>query len=986
MSGLFRHSLRFVAVGVVNTAIGLLAIYAVIFFFNTGPATANAFGYAIGLAVSFALNRIWTFGDDRSVVKVLPRFLLAAAISYLLNLSVVMLCTYYFGVGPYLVQLFGIGIYTVTLFLGCRWFVFQESSQSEVSLKPNLIGCKLHNSSKDSPALHRQLLNQFFVLTLVGIIPILIAMSYMHLWQWDLSIPLDYRTQNSDETWQHILTKMVVDTGWILNNPYLGAPDVAHWHNNPAAQTSALHSILMLGISKVVSDSIAVQQIYYVLNFSLISLTTFFSCRLLGIARLPAFCIGILFSLLSYRFNHIAYSFIPNYFVVPLALVAIFWIITGEFFKYFKIAGKNNGEALKEVFSSPKFLLGLFFIVLISLSDGYYAFFTLLLLGFAVFIRALSGDIKKPASLLAPLTYIATLLTVALLLAWPINAYKHSHHEEFSPNGVEDPALVRHDFEAEIYSLSLKLLVAPSTKHRIESFSNFGKKMIETSDMARAFKTQIVYVPLGILGTILLVAAMTVLIVPNLLRFSNNKVTDQHLAPEYQLIWAASALAFFILLCSISGGIGTLIALVYPTIRAYDRFPLFLIFALYVFAGMVVTLALKHVYGKKRLVVVGLIVITTILSLYDQLPNNIDKGDDETKTRFLAEKWFVKKIEEKLPTGAMVYQYPYSQWLTDSNYYGWGSFAHVRLYLHSAALRWSNGASKNSPVDNWHSHLSRLPIDQLLTEIQGAGFISVVVDRRVVSPAEYQNVRRALMERTSVAPIEDEASKLAFFSLNDPGYRLVYDVSYEDVSKLVIANTSQLLTSKLPRLVNPAALKNLLEKNIGESAMVIEQATHPEIFFNAAQVNRGDGENPIFPLSELSNMQGEVRCVVTTGAAGDTLEMTIANRTDFDWKFNQGKFPLQVGVHLRSLDGTLLRFDDGLRLSTDMLGYVTGKVTHSEPLSIPRGTEGQIRFPLSKLDMKGIGKDHQDLVADFRMVQDGHAWFEHLGCKVVVRN
>ena len=126
MSGLIRQSLRFGAVGVVNTAIGLLAIYGVIFFFNTGPVFANAVGYAIGLAVSFALNRIWTFGDGRSVGKVLPRYLLAAVISYLFNLSVVLIGTHYFGVGPYLVQLYGNGIYTVTFFLCCRWFVFKE--------------------------------------------------------------------------------------------------------------------------------------------------------------------------------------------------------------------------------------------------------------------------------------------------------------------------------------------------------------------------------------------------------------------------------------------------------------------------------------------------------------------------------------------------------------------------------------------------------------------------------------------------------------------------------------------------------------------------------------------------------------------------------------------------------------------------------------------------------------------------------------------
>ena len=146
MSGLIRQSLRFGTVGLVNTAIGLLAIYAVIFFFNANPALANAIGYAIGLTVSFALNRFWTFDDNRSIAKVLPSYLLAAAVSYLLaaavsyllNLSVVLLGTYHFGVGPYLVQLFGIGVYTVSMFLGCRWFVFQAPINSDEPVKPLL--------------------------------------------------------------------------------------------------------------------------------------------------------------------------------------------------------------------------------------------------------------------------------------------------------------------------------------------------------------------------------------------------------------------------------------------------------------------------------------------------------------------------------------------------------------------------------------------------------------------------------------------------------------------------------------------------------------------------------------------------------------------------------------------------------------------------------------------------------------------------------
>lgn len=812
-------------------------------------------------------------------------------------------------------------------------------------------------------------------------------MSFMNLWQWDLSIPLVYNENGGDDTWQLILTKMLVDTSWILNNPFLGAPDVAHWHNNAAAQTSALHSILMLGLSKLVHDPIKVQQVYYLLNFALISLASFFSCRLLGLARLPAFCIGLLFSLLGYRFNFIIYSFLSNYFTVPLALVAVFWIMTGEFAKFFSSPVKTSKVALKEALSSSKFFLGLCFIVLVAISDGYYAFFTLLLLGFTTVVRALSGDIKKPASLLVPTIYIATLMTVALMVAWPLGAYKRSHPEEFAPNGVQDPALIKHSFEAEIYSSSLKLLLTPSPNHRVASLANLGQEMLKTSEESRQFKIGAPYAPLGILGSILFATALTLLTVPALRKLANTSDAGKDPGPDDELIWAAIALAFFIFLCSISGGLGTLIALIYPTIRAYDRFPLFLLFVLYVGAGAAVTAVLKHAHSRRYWILVALIALITILSLYDQIPRDAAKGSAEIRSRFLAEKSFVKTIEKRLTPGAMVYQYPYSQWLTNSDYYGWGAFGHVRLYLHSAALRWSNGASKNSPVDDWHLRLSRMPIDQLLAEVQAAGFNAVVVDRLVVSPAEYQRVRKALIEHTNIAPIEDEASRLAFFRLNDPGYRLVYDESYKDAEKLVISDTSRLLTSTLPRLVNQPVLKNLLEKINDKSAVVvIERAAHPEVFFTAANLDRGIGEKPILPLSD---MRGEFQCAVaraaSTGTANDTLVVTLTNTSDFDWKFNQGKFPLQIGVHLRSLDGTLLRWDDGLRLSTGTPGNVTGKVSRSEPLSISRGTTGQLRLPLSQLNLKGLGEGHKELIADFRMLQESHAWFEHLGCKIVVR-
>lgn len=124
MTNFLLQSLRFGAVGLINTAIGLVAIYSAIFFFLAGPVVANVFGYSIGFFVSFVLNRLWTFDNKQPISRVLPRYLLVAGVSYMLNLSAVLGFVSYSSSSPYFSQLMGVTVYTVFMFLGCRWFVF----------------------------------------------------------------------------------------------------------------------------------------------------------------------------------------------------------------------------------------------------------------------------------------------------------------------------------------------------------------------------------------------------------------------------------------------------------------------------------------------------------------------------------------------------------------------------------------------------------------------------------------------------------------------------------------------------------------------------------------------------------------------------------------------------------------------------------------------------------------------------------------------
>lgn len=132
VSGIFGQMFRFATVGVANTAIGLAAIFGLMFFLDTGPAVANAAGYALGLSVGFALNRFWTFQDGQHLGRQVPKYLLIVCLSYAANLAATVGAISLMSMNPYLAQLLGVGVYTSLAFCGCRWFVFTSSKREQM--------------------------------------------------------------------------------------------------------------------------------------------------------------------------------------------------------------------------------------------------------------------------------------------------------------------------------------------------------------------------------------------------------------------------------------------------------------------------------------------------------------------------------------------------------------------------------------------------------------------------------------------------------------------------------------------------------------------------------------------------------------------------------------------------------------------------------------------------------------------------------------
>lgn len=133
--------LRFLLVGLANTAVGLGSIWALIGLAGWNDVPANATGYAVGLTCSFLLNRRWTFAHRGPVWPALWRFLLVFGVAYAANLACMFTLRDALGMDRYLAHAVATVPYTLLFFVGSRLFAFRQAdtggaSQTERAAHP----------------------------------------------------------------------------------------------------------------------------------------------------------------------------------------------------------------------------------------------------------------------------------------------------------------------------------------------------------------------------------------------------------------------------------------------------------------------------------------------------------------------------------------------------------------------------------------------------------------------------------------------------------------------------------------------------------------------------------------------------------------------------------------------------------------------------------------------------------------------------------
>ncbi|WP_409212534.1 GtrA family protein [Desulfurella amilsii] len=127
-----RVFLKYLLVGIINTIVGYGIIFSLMFI-GTSPEISNIIGYAIGIIVSYALNKIYTFKSKAHPKKEFPKFVLSLLTSYGLNFLTLILCIHIFKINPYISQIISGAVYTLSGFVFLKYFAFRNQLEGQTN-------------------------------------------------------------------------------------------------------------------------------------------------------------------------------------------------------------------------------------------------------------------------------------------------------------------------------------------------------------------------------------------------------------------------------------------------------------------------------------------------------------------------------------------------------------------------------------------------------------------------------------------------------------------------------------------------------------------------------------------------------------------------------------------------------------------------------------------------------------------------------------
>src|SRR5215510_1616604 len=166
---------------------------------------------------------------------------------------------------------------------------------------------------------------------------LIILVWLMKLWQTDLRAPLTYY---GEANYNALLVKSVLDYGWHLENPAMGAPDGLDLRDVPMGDNN-LHFALIKLIGLVTRNYGLTINLFFLLSFPLTTVSALFVLRRFDVSSAPAIFASLLFTFLPFHFTRgLHHIFLAAYFLVPLMVMVALWVALGVVSFVDEVSGK----------------------------------------------------------------------------------------------------------------------------------------------------------------------------------------------------------------------------------------------------------------------------------------------------------------------------------------------------------------------------------------------------------------------------------------------------------------------------------------------------------------------------------------------------------------------------------------------------------------------------------------------------------------------
>jgi phosphoglycerol transferase len=577
---------------------------------------------------------------------------------------------------------------------------------------------------------------------LAAVLTILLVTKLLFLLRIDPRIPLSY---TGDSVLVQTWCKAVVDHGWYLNNPNLGAPYGQSLQDYPLADT--LNFLILKVFGLLSHDAQVALHALTLWTYVGTTLSALLVLRHFRIAYPPALACALLYSMLPYHFARVdcGHQLLACYYIVPLSILLALWLYFDQLpwpfrrdnrlsenrrgLAHFAVpweqnvpvplsadgfrTGSNSADAAEGVdgeaasaarSSTMRWCLALVVCLLQGSAGIYYAFFAeyfLMVGGLAASLQRRKWQPLLAAGVLMTATLVAVLANLA-----PSFIYWREH-------GTNPLVAARPLTDSEVYAFKLTSMLLPIPSHRIPPLD----------DLRRSYDEETITPTENTWSAQGLVANAGFLVLLSLLIYRK---------PVSRLLEGLSILNIFGILLGTTGGLGMVFSLiVIPQIRSQNRISVFLSFYSLACVALLLHMFWQRMATTRRGLHManGALIILVLAALWEQHPSQCRPDYIGIKRRWSQDARFVARIESAVPPKAMIFQLPYMAYPESPRVAWLDSYQTLRFYLHSDTLRWSAGAMRGREGDRWQQQIASLPLPDQLKAITAAGFAGIQINR-----------------------------------------------------------------------------------------------------------------------------------------------------------------------------------------------------------------------------------------------------------------